>query len=318
MKVAIFEKYGQPDVLELREVAKPVPGDHEILVRIFSTAVNSGDVRMRKADPFAMRFLVGLFKPRINVLGGVFSGRVEAIGKKVTRYRVGDEVFGSTDMKFGAYAEYKCFPEEGTLALKPGNISHDEAAVIPFGGATALYFLKKANIKPGQKVLIYGASGAVGTAAVQLAKYFGAEVTGVCSTGNMQLVKSLGADHVIDYKKQNWQDGPERYDVIYDTVNKISINGSLQKLTPHGTLILGAAMLSEMLSGLVQGMWNRKKVLFGVISQTAADIRFLGDLVEKGELKPVIDKTYAFEEIVAAHTYVDKGHKRGNIAIALG
>lgn len=317
MKAAVYEQYGRPEVLRITQVETPQPDENEVLVRIHATAVNSGDVRMRKADPFAMRFVFGLIKPRVHILGGVFSGRVEAVGKKVTRYQPGDEVFGSTDMKFGAYAEYKSFPQDGAFAIKPKILSYTEAAVIPFGGSTALYFLRKANIKPGQKVLIYGASGAVGTAAVQLAKSFGAEVTGVCSTGNISLVKSLGADHVFDYTVPNWMDQSGTYDVIYDTVNKMSVRRSLRKLKSKGTLILGSAMLSEMISGAVLGRWFGNKVVFGVTKQTADDIRYLADLVERGQMKPVMDKTYAIEDIAAAHAYVDMGHKKGNIAIAV-
>jgi NADPH:quinone reductase-like Zn-dependent oxidoreductase len=237
------------------------------------------------------------------------------VGKNVIKFKMGDEVFGSTDMKFGAYTEYKCFPETGILALKPQNISHLEAAVIPFGATTALDFLKKANLKAGQKVLIYGASGAVGTAAVQLAKYFGAQVTGVCSTSNVELVKSLGADKVIDYTKEDCTKSGETYDIIMDTVNKIAISDCLKVLSKTGILILSAAGLSEMLRGAFISAFSARKVLTGVISQTAAEIEFLGKLVEEGKLKAVIDKTYPLAEMAQAHTYVEKGHKKGNVAI---
>jgi NADPH:quinone reductase-like Zn-dependent oxidoreductase len=315
MKAIVFKEYGSPEVLHLAEVSTPQPQEKEILVKIKATAVNSGDWRLRKADPFAVRFLVGLTKPKINILGGVFSGEIVQVGKNVTKFKVGDEVFGSTDMKFGAYSEYKCFPETGIFALKPQNINHLEAAVIPFGATTALDFLKKANLKAGQKVLIYGASGAVGTAAVQLAKYFGAQVTGVCSTSNVELVKSLGADKVIDYTKEDCTKSGETYDIIMDTVNKIAISDCLKVLSKTGILILSAAGLSEMLRGAFISAFSARKVLTGVISQTAAEIEFLGKLVEEVKLKAVIDRTYLLAEMAQAHTYVEKGHKKGNVAI---
>ncbi|WP_269223004.1 NAD(P)-dependent alcohol dehydrogenase [Flavobacterium sp. IMCC34518] len=319
MKAIVYTHYGSPEVLELKDVEKPIPKDNEILIRISATAVNSGDVRLRKADPFVVRLFFGLFKPKTNVLGGVFSGEIESIGSSVQRFKIGDQVFGHTDMSFGTYASYKGFPEDGSIALKPNTIKHQEAAVIPFGGVTALYFLKKASIQPGQKVLIFGASGAVGSAAVQLAKYFGANVTGVCSTANIDLVKSLGADKVIDYTKEDFTKNGETYDVIYDTVNKMSISESLQSLKTYGTLILSAAGFSEMLQGTWASKTSRKKikVLTGMISHTAEDINFLKTLIEAGQLKPVIDRTYSLEQMAEAHTYVEKGHKKGNIAIEI-
>ena len=241
MKAIVYTKYGPPGVLHFKEAEKPIPKANEILIRIIATAVNSGDIRLRKADPFAVRFIFGLLKPKINVLGSVFSGVVEEIGKDVTHFKTGDEVFGHTDMRFGAYAEFKCLPEDGTLALKPDILSHTEAAVIPFGALAALHFIKKAKIKNGQKVLIYGASGAVGTAAIQLAKYHGAIVTGVCSTDNVGLVRSLGADIVINYSKEEFNKNGEKYDVIFDTVNKIPFRKILNSLNRSGIIILSAA-----------------------------------------------------------------------------
>jgi 2-desacetyl-2-hydroxyethyl bacteriochlorophyllide A dehydrogenase len=315
MKAITYQQYGSPEVLQLKDVEKPMPKNNEILLKIKATAVNSGDVRLRKADPFAVRFLFGLMKPKINILGSVFSGEVESIGKDVTLFKVGDQVFGHTDMRFGAYAEYICLPEDGSLALKPTNISHNEAAVIPFGGVTALHFIKKAAIKPGQKVLVVGASGAVGSAAVQLAKSYGANVTAVCSTANIALVKSIGADKVIDYTKEDFTQNGETYDVIFDAVNTISVSRSIKSLNKNGIMILSAAEMPEMLQGLWISKTSNKKVMTGVISHKAADIIFLKELIEAGKFKPVIDRTYPFEQMAEAHAYVEKGHKKGNIII---
>ncbi len=315
MKAIVYTKYGPPEVLQLKEVAKPIPKDNEILIKINATAVNSGDVRLRKADPFAVRFFFGLTKPKINILGVVFSGAVESVGKGVTSFKVGDQIFGHTDMRFGAYAEYICVAENGSLTLKPDNFTHAEAAVIPFGGLTALHFIRKAAIKPGQKVLVVGASGAVGSAAVQLAKHFGGHVTAVCSTANIELAKSIGADKVIDYTKEDFMRNGEIYDVIFDTVNTISVSGSLKSLHKKGILILSAAGMSETFQGIFISISSRRKVLFGMISHTAADIVFLKELMETGKLKPVIDRNYSLEQMAEAHVYVEKGHKKGNVVI---
>ncbi|HZY36560.1 MAG TPA: NAD(P)-dependent alcohol dehydrogenase [Mucilaginibacter sp.] len=317
MKAIVYTAYGPPEVLQLEEVEKPTPGDNEILVKVMATAVNSGDWRLRKADPFAVRLFFGLTKPKIHILGGVFSGVVEETGKDVTLFKVGDQVFGSTDMHFGAYAEYKCLSENGAMAIKPTNMTYLEAAVIPFGGATALYFIKKANIVSGQKVLINGASGAVGSAAVQLAKHFGATVTGICSTVNIDLVKSLGADKVIDYTREDFVKNGETYDVIFDTVKKLPFADCLRSLNKNGVLILSAAGLSDMMKGWWVSMTNGKKVMTGVIVQTAKDIAFLKELAEAGKMSAVIDRTYALEQIAEAHAYVEKGHKKGNVVIEL-
>jgi NADPH:quinone reductase-like Zn-dependent oxidoreductase len=320
MKAIVYIKYGPPEVLQLKEVEKPIPKDNELLVKLKATAVNSADWRLRKADPFTVRFFFGLLKPKNKILGGVFSGEVEATGKNVKLFKIGDPVFGSAALKFGfaTYAEYKCISENAPIAIKPNNISHKEAAVIPFGGTTALYFIKKANIQSGQKVLINGASGAVGSAAVQLAKYFGATVTGVCSTANIDLIKSLGADKVIDYTKEDFTNNGETYDVIFDSVNKLPVSKSFKRLTKEGILILSAAGLKETLQGLFVSMTAGKKVLTGLVSEKAADMTFLKQLIEAGKLKPVIDKTYKLAQMAEAHTYVETGHKKGNVAIAVG
>ena len=315
MKAAVFTKYGPPEVLQIDEVAKPVAKDNEVLVRIKATAVNSGDWRIRKADPFAVRFMFGFTKPRTKILGSVFSGEVESVGKDVKLFKAGDPVFGHTDMHFGAYAEYISVPENGSIAIKPANISHTDAAVIPFGGVTALYFLRKAAIKQGQKVIVVGASGAVGSAAVQLAKSFGAEVTGICSTANTGLVKSLGADKVVDYTKEDFTMNGEIYDVIFDTVNAINVSRSLKSLTENGVMILSAAGPAEMLQGAWVSMTGKKKILTGVIKHTAEDILFLKGLIETNRYKPIVDKAYSLGQIAEAHAYVEKGHKKGNVVI---
>jgi NADPH:quinone reductase-like Zn-dependent oxidoreductase len=317
MKAAVYSKYGAPEVLQVKELAKPSPQDDEILVKIHATAVTSGDSRLRKADPFAVRFIFGLFKPGKPVLGGVLSGIVESVGKNVKKFKVGDPVFGSSFPNFGAYAEYICLPETAPLAIKPENISHEEAAALPFGGMTALHFLQKANIQPGQKVLIYGASGAVGTAAVQIAKYLGAEVTGVCSTANMEMVKTLGADHVIDYTQTDFAKNAGQYDVIYETVNKAPFSSCIAAIKNNGTLVLGAAMLPGMLRGAWTSATSNKKVIFGVTVETAEAVHFLQDLAKKGKMKAAIDKEYPLEQIALAHAYVDKGHKKGNVIISV-
>ena len=310
MKTIVYTKYGPPDVLHFGEAEKPKPEGNEIQVRIIATAVNSGDIRLRKADPFAVRFIFGLLKPKIKVLGSVYSGVVEEIGKDVTRFKVGDEAFGHTDMRFGAYAEYKCMPEDGTVALKPANISHIEAAVVPFGGLAALHFIKRAKIKNGQKVLIYGASGAVGTAAVQLAKYYGAIVTGVCGTDNVGLVRSLGADMVIDYSKEDITKNGEKYDVIFDTVNKIPFHKILKSLNRTGIIILSAAGMTEMIKGLWTSITSGRTVLTGVIRHSKEDLNFLKQLIETRRFQPVVDRVYTLAEIAIAHAYVEKGHKK--------
>jgi NADPH:quinone reductase-like Zn-dependent oxidoreductase len=319
MKAMVFTKYGPPDVLHIKEVGKPVPKDKEVLIKIYATSVTSGDVRMRKADPFAIRFFNGLAKPKkINVLGNELAGEIEAVGKDVKLFKKGDQVFGQAGLTLGTNAEYICLSEDGALAIKPAKLTYEEAAVIPFGGNTSLHFLRKGNIKSGQKVLIFGASGSLGVSAIQLAKYFGAEVTGVCSKENIELVKSLGADKVIDYTKDDFTRNGPVYDIVYDTLGKSSFSGCVRSLKKNG-IYLRAVNLS--LPPIIQGIWTSfttsKKVIGGIAAERKENLIFLKEVIESGKLKPVIDKRYPLEQLVAAHEYVEKGHKKGNVAITV-
>jgi NADPH:quinone reductase-like Zn-dependent oxidoreductase len=322
MKAAVFTRYGPPDVLEIKDVEKPVPRDNEVLVRVYATTVCAADWRMRKADPFMVRFMNGLSGPRkFNVLGAEFSGTVESVGKAVTRFKEGDEVFGSPGFKFGAHAEYICLPEDGLLAMKPVNMTFEEAAAVLFGGFSALHFLKKAGIQAGQNVLIYGASGSVGVFAVQLAKHFGASVTGVCSTANLDLVKSLGADAVVDYTREDFSRAGRVYNIVFDTVGKSGFSRSLKSLKRGGPYVLvgGSGRLSSILELVLRGIWvsvtGTAKVISGVARATGEDLAFLKELIQAGKLKTVIDKRYPLAEIAEAHRHAEAGHKKGHVVV---
>lgn len=320
MKAIVCTEYGSPDVLQLKEVEKPTPGDNEILIRIYATTVTRGDLRIRMADPFAVRFLYGFLRPKkITILGSDLAGEIEALGKNVKRFKAGDQVFAGTGVSLGSNAEYICLSEEGAVALKPANMTYEEAAAIPFGATTSLIFLRdKGNIQSGQKVLIYGASGALGSAAVQLAKYFGAEVTGVCSTTNLELVKSLGADKVIDYTKEDFTKSGQTYDLVFDTIGKSPFSGCLRSLKEKGGYLKAVHMgLSPILRGLWTSMTSTKKVIGAIAIPRKEDLIFLKDLIEAGKMKSVIDRRYPLEQIIDAHRYVEQGHKKGNVIITV-
>ena len=317
MKVISLEKYGPPGVLQLREVQKPIPRDNEVLVKVYATTVTSGDVKARSGTPFFVRFTTGLMKPKKTIIGMELAGEVESVGKHVERFKRGDQVFASTyEESSGSYAEYVCIPEDRIIAKKPANTTFEEAAAIPAGGNTALHFMRKGNVQAGQKVLIYGASGSVGTYAVQLAKHFGAEVTGVCSTRNLELVRSIGADHVIDYTKEDFTESGEAYDVIFDTVGKSSYSGSIRSLKEGGTYLMAFFGISHLV-GSMTGKRGRNVIVAEGAAERAENLDYLRELVEAGKIRPVIDRRYPLERIAEAHEYVEKGHKVGNVVITL-
>ena len=317
MKAAVCTQFGPPEVLRLKEVEKPTPKNNEVLIRVYATSVTAGDCNARGfvfippgLGPLA-RLMIGIRKPKKSILGADLAGEVEAVGKDVS-------IDGNG---LGAYAEYKCMSEAGALAIKPANMTHEEAVAIPFGALTALYFLRdKGNIQSGQKVLINGASGSVGTAAVQLAKYFGAEVTGVCSTANLELVKSLGADKVIDYTQEDFTTSGETYDLILDpVVGKTSFSRCKNSLKHNGRYLAVAGGLRELIQMLWTSMIGSKKVIFGggTACERKESLVFLKELIEAGKIKAVIDRSYPLGQMVEAHRYVDKGHKKGNVVVTV-
>ena len=322
MKAIVYEAYGSPDVLQLKEVVKPIPKRNEILIKIHSTTVTTGDWRVRSLNlppgfGFLGRLIFGIFKPRQPILGSEIAGVVESVGKDVSKFKVGDAVFSFSDAAMGCHAEYRCMGEDGPIALKPINLSFNESAPLSFGGTTALSFLRRANLKTGDKILINGASGGVGTAAVQLAKHFGAVVTAVCSTPNVELAKSLGADDVIDYLKEDFAKNGVKYDVIMDIAGNAPYSRSKGSLVERGYLLMVLAGLSDMLQAPWISMMTGIRTVVGPAFGTAEDLRYLAQLAESGKFKTIIDKCYPFEKMADAHRHVDTGHKRGNVVVIL-
>jgi len=322
MKAIVYTKYGPPDVLQLKEVAKPVPKDNEVLIKIHTTVVGPAECAARRGDPLMIRFITGLIRPKHPILGAELAGEIEAIGKDVKRFKEGDQVFGSAAPNGGTYAEYISLLEGGALAIKPADMTYEEAAAVCDGALTALYFLRKGNIQSGQKVLINGASGSVGSAAVQLAKHFGAEVTGVCSTTNLEMVKSLGADKVIDYTKEDFTKSGQTYDIIWDMFAKSSFSRCKSLLTQKGIYLTTAPSPASLLQMLWTSRMSSKKVKWGPsallpANEKTEDLIFINKLFEAGKIKPVIDRRYPLEQIAEAHEYVEKGHKKGNVAITV-
>ena len=328
MKAIIWTKYGPPEELQLREVDRPVPKDDEILIKIHAATVTAGDCEMRRLQlplmlSFPVRVYAGLVKPkRITILGQELSGEVEKVGKNVTSFKVGDQVFGTTGFGFGGYAEYFCMPAEpddaqGAIAVKPAKLTYEESAAIPTAGFEALHYIRKANIQLGKKVLIVGGGGSIGTYSIQLARYYGATVTAVDSTEKLDLMRSLGANRVIDYTKEDYTNEGERYDLIIDVVGRRSVPRRLKLLKPDGFYFLAYAGLSHVILGLWTSLTSNKKFKIESASQNKEDLEFLGKLAEEGKIKPIIDKRYPLEQVVDAHRYLESGHKKGNIVISM-
>jgi NADPH:quinone reductase-like Zn-dependent oxidoreductase len=328
MKAVVYTQYGSPDVLHLSEVEKPTPKDNEVLIKIYATPVNYGDLLARRLSevsarefnmPFLLwvpaKFAIGLRRPKNTILGSQFSGEIETVGKDVTRFKQGDQVFGYRGMSFGANAEYLCMPEDGMLAIKPVNMSHEEAATVPGGGFTALSLLRKVNIQPGQKVLINGASGSIGSHALQLAKYFGAEVTGVCGTPRVEMVKALGADKVIDYTKEDFTQSGETYDLIFDVFGKSMSSGWKRVLKPNGRYLFASFKMRHLFHMIWTSRFGSKKVICALSNEIPEDLNFVKELVESGKIKTVIDRCYPLEQTADAHRYMEAGHKTGNVII---
>ena len=321
MKAIVFEEYGPPDVLQLKEIEKPVSRENEVRIKIHATSVTKYDcwVRSNTAPPgfgLLMRIVSGR-KPKQPILGTELAGKIEAVGNDVTRFKVGDQVYGYPGMNLGAYAEYICLPEDAVV-LKPANTTHEEAATVLQGALTALYFLRKANIQRGDKVLIFGASGGVGAYAVQLARHhFGAEVTGVCSTSKMEFVKSMGADHIVDYTREDFTQNGQVYDVIFDTVGKTSVSRTKRSLSKNGSYLLATFGLPMLVQLLWLSKTSHQNFEFGALKEKTEDLIFLKELIEAGAIKTIIDRRYPLEQAAEAHLYVETGHKKGSVVLTM-
>ena len=330
MKAIIYSEYGSPDVLHLAEVSKPAPQDNEVLIRVHAASVNFGDLMARDFKnitprKFNMPLLFwlgarlgfGFTRPKNPILGNEFAGMVEAVGAQVTRFKPGDAVFGYRAQKMGAYAEYVCMPESGMLALKPAPMTFEEAATVPYGALTALALLRKVNLRPGQKVLINGASGGIGAAAVQLAKHYGAEVTGVCSTPGLDFVKALGADMVIDYTQEDFTRGGETYDVIFDILGRTSFGRGRKALKPNGGYLYASFKMKQLLQMLWTKVAGGQKVICALSGERPDDLAFIGALIEAGQYKAIIDRRYPITQAAEAHRYVEQAHKKGSVVITV-
>jgi NADPH:quinone reductase-like Zn-dependent oxidoreductase len=319
MKAIVFEKYGSPDVLKLKEIEKPSPGDNEVLIRIRAATITPGDCELRtfKFSPLfwlPLRLVFGIFKPRIKIMGQELSGEIESVGSNVKTFKKGDKVFCPAKI-FGAYTQYICLPCTHAIATKPSNMSFGEAAVVPTGGLNALYFIRKAKVKSGERVLVDGAAGNIGAFAVQLAKYYGAEVTGVDSASKLETLRMIGADHVIDYTKENFTKNGKTYDVIFDVTTKISFIGCLSSLNKNGRFVIASPALVDMILGLCFSVIGKKRVVTGLAPYKKEDLDFLKELIEQGKIKSLIDRRYSFENIAEGHRYVESGQKIGNVVI---
>jgi NADPH:quinone reductase-like Zn-dependent oxidoreductase len=326
VKASIWTGYGSPDVLRMGEVEKPVPKDNEVLIKVYAATVTAGDCEMRSLKLPAMirlpmRFYVGIFKPqRITILGQEYAGVIEAVGSEVKAFQVGDAVFGTTGFSLGTYAEYKCLPANSgdvALARKPGNISFSEAAAVPVGGLEALHFLRQANIQPGERVLINGAGGSIGTIGIQLARYYGAEVTAVDSAEKLEMLRSIGAKHVIDYAAQDFTQTGEMYDVIFDVAGKSPFARSVESLRENGRYLLANPSMADRMRASRPGGTRNQRVIVGSAGQRSEDLEYLKQLIEAGKIKPVIDRYYSLEQVAEAHHYVESGRKKGNVIITI-